>query len=222
VTAPKPRGASTGPPPGRSRGLTPGKALLAGVAIVALTYLLVGGPDGGSRASVRVPDESTILRGASLDETMRRYQPVSFSVLSGFDYEAGFLSRDAGDPSRGTIAAPSGAAPGAQSTPSVHLPDAVRSLDGRRVAVRGFMMPIDYDGQGVSRFILNGSYDMCMFGAPVAAPHQWVAVQMTHNRRTAFVHVPIVVLGTLSVGEERREGRVLSLYRLQADAIQFP
>lgn len=184
--------------------MSPGKALVAGAAVMALTYLLVGPPSGGSTGDMRPPDETTVLRGAAVDEAMARYRTVSFAQLSGFDY------------------APDSGAPAAVAPRPPDLPDDVTRLNGQRVAVRGFMMPLDFDGEGVTRFILNGSYDMCLFGAPVAAPHQWIAVQMTRQRRTAVVHLPIVVFGTLSVGEERRDGRVLSLYRVQADAIAFP
>jgi hypothetical protein len=42
---------------------------------------------------------------------------------------------------------------------------------------------------------------------------------MTGGRRTRFVHTPIVVFGTLHVEPTRRDGRIVSLYRMDADSI---
>jgi hypothetical protein len=50
-------------------------------------------------------------------------------------------------------------------------------------------------------------------------PHQWVAVEMADSRRAPFTHMPIVVFGTLDIGEQRQNGRVTSMYRLRADKV---
>jgi hypothetical protein len=78
------------------------------------------------------------------------------------------------------------------------------------------MLPLQLDSSGVSLFILNGSYDMCYLGAPVAM-NEWVLVRMKDGRTTPFTHLPLTVSGTLSVGEEVKRGRVVSLYRMDAD-----
>ncbi len=80
------------------------------------------------------------------------------------------------------------------------------------------MLPLDFNGDGVSEFLLNASYDMCYFGAPTL-PHQFVVVRMSGGRRTRFVHTPVAVYGTLRVHEERRNGRVVSLYQMDGEAI---
>jgi uncharacterized protein len=119
--------------------------------------------------------------------------------LAGFDYGA---PPDA-DPSRPV---------------SDTIPPGIQRLDGRSVGVVGFMLPLDFNGQGVTEFLLNASYDMCFYGAPTM-PNQFIVVTMKDARRTRFVHTPIVVFGTLRVAPERRNGRIVSLYRLEADGI---
>jgi hypothetical protein len=144
-------------------------------------------------------DPDTIVPVDRFEEMKSRYRPVSFNVLSGFDY---------------------GAPPDAEPSRPVRevVPSAVEQLDGQRVGIVGFMLPLDFNGQGVSQFLLNASYDMCYFGAPTL-PNQFVVVRMKDGRRTRFVHTPIAVFGTLRVAPERRGDRIVSLYQLEADGI---
>lgn len=127
------------------------------------------------------------------------YQSVSFSLLSDFEYEVP-------DPLAG---------PTASQPPNV-IPPKVKALHGRKIAVRGFMLPLDLDQDGVSQFLLNGSFDMCYFGAPVRM-NEWILVTMKSGKKTPFTHLATVVYGTVEVGEEVKNGRVMSLYRMHAD-----
>jgi hypothetical protein len=127
------------------------------------------------------------------------YQSVDFGFLSSYPYE---LADPLEDPA---------------PKPANQIPPRVKALDAKKVAIRGFMLPIDITPEGVSQFILNGTLDMCYFGAPVNI-NEWVLVKMKDGKRTPFTHTPILVSGTISVGEEMRNGRVGSLYRLQADS----
>lgn len=135
------------------------------------------------------PDASTLLSESQAVEWLPRFSIVSFGTLAGFPYAA-----DGG-----------------------MIPQRVRELDGTRVAVSGFMLPVRYDN-GVQEFLLNANLDMCYFGAPTL-PHQFVVVTMTGGRGTPVVHTPVDVYGTLHVKEERRGDRIVSLYRMQGEAI---
>jgi hypothetical protein len=101
------------------------------------------------------------------------------------------------------------------------VPDRVRVLTGRKVAIDGFMLPLEFSGGSVGRFVLNASYDMCSFGAPSLATER-VDVEMTGGRRTLFTHRAVRVYGVLHVREERSGGRLVALYRLAADALGPP
>lgn len=178
-----------------SAALTLGALALAGVVL----SLPVAG--GGSRGGV---DPSTIVPQARFGEMSRTFTPVSFARLSGFYY---------GDPPGLEGLA------GAVRSPDPIPPD-ILALDGTKVAVIGFMLPIDHDGVGVSEFLLNASYDMCYYGAPTR-PNEFVVVRMSGGRRTEFVHTPIVVFGTLKVREEKARGQVVSLYEMEAEGVGF-
>lgn len=126
------------------------------------------------------------------------YELIEFDLLSNFSYEM-----------------PDPLDPGAR--PPVNLlPKPVISLTGRRVAIVGFMLPIDLTPKGVSQFMLNASLDMCYFGAPVRF-NDWIMVTMKNGKRAKFTHLPTKVFGTLDVGEVKKNGRIVSLYRMVAD-----
>jgi hypothetical protein len=127
------------------------------------------------------------------------YEQLSFAVLSDFDYEV----PDPLDP--------------ASKVQSDQLPAKVRALNGKMVSIRGFMLPLDLDADGVSQFMLNASFDMCYFGAPVRM-NEWILVKMKPGKKAKFSHLAFNVNGRLEVGEEIKNGRVLSLYRLEADS----
>jgi hypothetical protein len=176
-------------------------AALTAVFVGALVWLLAA--DGTGGPGVPVVDGSTIVRSDRLDDFSRNHRQLTFRTLSSFEYiETPVLAGVPTTSSRETI------------------PEEIRKLNGVRVSVDGFMLPLDYDKGGVSTFILNASYDMCQFGAPTVVT-QRVDVTMTGNRRTAYTHTAIRVYGILEVGEEYQGGEVVSIYRMKADAIYF-
>jgi len=102
------------------------------------------------------------------------------------------------------------------------IPDEVKALNGKKVSLSGFMLPLDTDDKGyVSLFNLNGSYDMCYFGAPVYL-NQWVAVKMKEGKKIPWTHKLITIYGTLEVGEEKKDGVVMSIYRMVPDVVATP
>jgi hypothetical protein len=185
----------------------PGSGTLSRVltlaAIGLAVFILLGLPGVGGGRGTGI-DTSTVVPPDRIAQMGREFTPVSFSLLSGFQY---------GDPAslEGVAGARRGRDP---------IPAEVLALEGRQVAVAGFMLPLDYDGVGVSKFLLNASYDMCYFGAPTR-PNDFIVVRMSGGRRTEFVHTPIVVFGTLKVREEVARGRVVSLYEMEADGVGF-
>jgi hypothetical protein len=130
------------------------------------------------------------------------YQRVDFNKLSNYEYEL----PDPFDPTPRTL--------------QNKIPDAVKALDGTLVSIEGFMLPLDLNAQGVSQFMLNASIDMCYFGAPVRM-NEWILVTMKGGTRAKFTHLALNVKGRLSVGEEVKNGRVASLYRLVADSAEI-
>jgi hypothetical protein len=135
---------------------------------------------------------------AQSDEIPKGFQYVGFNILSGYDWEM----PDPLDP--------------AAKPPKNEIPATVRALDGKMVYLKGFMLPLDLDAQGVTKFMLNASIDMCYFGAPVRL-NDWIMITMKPGKKAKFTHLPTGVWGRLEVGEEIKNGRTVSIYRLTAE-----
>lgn len=104
--------------------------------------------------------------------------------------------------------------------PPPALPAAVLALNGKRVAVEGFMSPLAFDAGGVKEFSLVQDPSLCCFGA-VPEMNHWIHVVMPDKERTEFYSFdPVAVYGVLQVGEEYQDGYVVSLYRMVADKVE--
>ncbi|MFN8094116.1 MAG: DUF3299 domain-containing protein [Vicinamibacteria bacterium] len=161
-------------------------------------------PRRGPRAGEWVTETIKIL--ASDDPDVDRYERLTFERLSDFEY----------DPPAGWDVADASRSPARRQ--QLVVPARIRRLSGRRVAIEGFMMPLDFDRGQLSNFVLNGSYDMCAFGMVPTSLNQWIDVRMSDKRKTRFTgHYPVTVFGILDVGPLWERGRVVSLYRLEAD-----
>lgn len=97
------------------------------------------------------------------------------------------------------------------------IPEHIQKLDGRYVQMTGFMMPLAQT-RDISEFILVPYVFGCCYGAPLA-PNHMVIVQMPYGKTTQPVTGPFTVRGTFHSGEIRRDGALLSLYRLDAQEI---
>lgn len=129
------------------------------------------------------------------------YQSLNISDLADFDYYTPLP----------------GEKPNEKLLAENKIPEAIKNLDGKRVSVTGFVMPVDVDKEGnVREFALNGNYDMCFYGGP-SQINQWVHVKMRDGAKARFSHSPTTVSGTLEVGELVEDGQVISLYRLTGD-----
>lgn len=125
-----------------------------------------------------------------------KYPWIDFELLSDFDYP------DPGERSPG------------EEPPE--LPEEVRELDGKLVAIEGFMNPLAFDARGVSEFTLVSDPTFCCFGTTPRI-HHFVHVTLPEGERCDFHSmVPIAVFGRMSIGEVEEDGFVLSLYRCEA------
>lgn len=93
------------------------------------------------------------------------------------------------------------------------LPSEVLALTGTRVGIPGFMLTLG-EADKAREFILVESLWGCCFGS-VPALNQTLLVSMKADQVADYTAAPIVVVGTLEVGEVREGGFVTSLYRLR-------
>lgn len=101
------------------------------------------------------------------------------------------------------------------------IPDKVKQIDGQKVAITGFMLPIDVDKGKAQRFLLLKSTMSCCFGV---APriNEVIYVESSKKQKIQTVmDMPITVFGKLSVGQQFREDLMLmGVYQLELDEVK--
>ena len=103
------------------------------------------------------------------------------------------------------------------------IPGFIQALNGQKVEVGGFMIPLITVKDRVSSFILAQSQMTCCFGiAPKL--NQWIYVTMEKGETTELkMDIPITVSGTLSVGRKYdEENKGWYLYKMVSDKVKFP
>lgn len=104
------------------------------------------------------------------------------------------------------------------------IPGYIKKLDGEKVAIVGFMIPVDTNeaGDKATSFILARSQATCCFGITLKM-NEWMFVQMEKGKNSeAVMDVPVTVFGTLTVGEEKKEGQGWNLYHMVSDKVGIP
>ncbi len=92
-------------------------------------------------------------------------------------------------------------------------------INGKKVAIRGFIVPVDSEGDKVSRFILLRAIIGCIFCQPPAM-NQWIGVTTKDPKGLKFFgNAPVTVYGDFEAGEDKEDGEVIGLYQINADRI---
>jgi hypothetical protein len=100
------------------------------------------------------------------------------------------------------------------------FPPNIKALHGEKVSIMGYIMPIDVDEQWrVKTFTLVRDQMVCCFGN-VPEINEWVYVRLKAPQRAdQLIDVPVIVFGTLEVGEEIKFGTLANVYRIEADRV---
>jgi hypothetical protein len=98
------------------------------------------------------------------------------------------------------------------------LPDAIKALDGKRVEMQGFLLPL-YDYDDIREFSLVANHMSCCFGF-VAGLNGQVYVKLAGPRGLPWTSEPLRVVGTFRARERKEAGYVLHVYALEdAEAV---
>jgi hypothetical protein len=134
-------------------------------------------------------------------EAPNKYTPVGFDQLASYE----FTPPDT-DP-----------APGASKDETQRqIPDKIKALDERKVAVTGFMLPVKMDNGLVKEFLLVKDPMMCCYGV-MPKINEWVVVKMTGAGVKPLMDVPITFEGKLRVGAMYENGYLTGVYLLEGD-----
>jgi hypothetical protein len=194
------------------------------IAVIALGCLLVRAVVFGAQAAVRptpkVPNPHGLALDAGVD--MRRgvdpLNPPGMPAGARIDPETGLLSGvalEAGPGERVLDWVALAAADDAGSR--ADLPEHLRALDGARVAIAGFLMPL-YAMSDIREFALVGSHYTCCFGTPPGLGGQFLVTLRDGEDGLDPTVKPLQVRGTLRIREmylhEGRDAPLVSLFEI--------
>lgn len=114
----------------------------------------------------------------------------------------------------------SGPAPdhsGAAPAYSTYGKDVVRELVGTNIRIPGYIIPLDYNGEGVKELILVPYVGACIH-VPPPPPNQLILVRVEQSYNPREMFEPVYVSGVLGILEEETDLAEVG-YSLQADAI---
>jgi hypothetical protein len=196
---------------------TPGLAEADGNFTVSPSDATQGAPPGGSANSFagmasqggfQQPRQAIDLTVYTVSNKLPPgYQLLNIKHLARFPYDDDYEEQtDAFTP------------PKKLKHPRRAVPDDIKALDGKKVAIMGFMLPFDFNRHGTTHFGLLKSQAGCCFGV---APklNEWIDVHLAADDRV-FMDTPVLVLGTLKVAEIREYGNLMGLYSLKGDKIE--
>jgi hypothetical protein len=158
-------------------------------------------PNNSERA---VSDSAPVLRPSrgSTNEVLK----LRFNTLSSFTYTVRLAPPDPGG--RPNLVTDD------------KIPLIIRALDGRRVAVTGYVMPLRTQGRGVTQFLLARDQLSCCFG-PNPQMNHYIYVTMPRGDFRPRVFSLATVTGTLHVGELMKQGVLQSIYQLDAEKVEM-
>jgi len=101
------------------------------------------------------------------------------------------------------------------------IPPEIRDLDGRRIAIRGFVVPVDQEAEGTNRFVLLNCALACCYGK-MPKPNEWIDVTVKGGERISLaIDQPAWAFGRLEVREEIEDGTLVGLYWMEADEVRI-
>jgi hypothetical protein len=130
------------------------------------------------------------------------YLKLSFDQLASYAFNP-----PAFDPS----AAPETKPP----TGEEQIPAIVKSWNGKKVVITGYMVPVKMEKKLVTEFLLMRNTMACCFGT-VPNMNEWVVVRMRKGV-PPMMDVPIAFFGQLKVGAMFESGYMTGLYELDGE-----
>ncbi len=139
-------------------------------------------------------------------EIISGYSKISYSQLAGFKFR----------PPPQPIAA-------ARPPPDVlaQVPAAIRRLDGKKIVLSGYMLPLKLvDGLATEFFFLS-SPNACCYGI-VPEVNEWMLVKMRREGLPPIQDVPMFLAGRLQVRARWDEGYLIGIYDLDGEGLLKP
>jgi hypothetical protein len=98
--------------------------------------------------------------------------------------------------------------------PGSVLPKHIEELNGKDVAVSGYVVPIEFKEEKVSGLILVRNQLLCCYGEEPKL-NEWVFVEADPPVEM-ITDIPVTLFGKFEASPDEEEGMVISLYRMKA------
>ena len=99
----------------------------------------------------------------------------------------------------------------------IQFPDRIRSLDGQKVALTGYMIALRWNKNRLQHFMLVRDLKSCCFGGQPEAD-EWVDVPMNTAGTDYIQFVPVVTRGTFRLaGSSDDAGYAVGAYKIEGD-----
>ena len=100
------------------------------------------------------------------------------------------------------------------------IPARIQAATGKKISVDGFMIPLEYKGREVTKFILAMNQNTCCFGGNPQV-HEFIIVTAPGDGVEDQMDIPLRVTGVLQVGAFRHLGTLSGIYRLTAQSVAY-
>ena len=98
------------------------------------------------------------------------------------------------------------------------IPPTIQALGKKKVAVKGFMLPLKQADGLITEFLLLQDQSMCCYGASPKV-NEWIQVEMKGKGVRSIMDDPVIICGTLHVGEYQQNQQMAGVYRLEGDKL---
>jgi len=141
-----------------------------------------------------------------LPEEIDGYQGLTFDKLASFAYEVPL------DPVTNKVEL---------AKLNAQIPERIKSLNEKPVAIRGFMLPLKVENGLVTELLIMRDQSMCCFGT-VPKINEWINIRMAGDGVQPIMDQAITLMGMLKVGEVLENDYLVGIYEMEGDKMIGP
>jgi hypothetical protein len=101
------------------------------------------------------------------------------------------------------------------------IPDWIKIYQDKRIALTGYMMPLQVEKGLAKKLIMMRDITTCCFGN-VPNMNEYVVVSMKGEGVKAIQDVPVVLTGILRIAEKYENGYIVALYQMDGEKFLGP
>lgn len=168
-------------------------------------------PVASQAATPSTASDAPELPPGSPEEIIDGFLKVGFDRLAGFEF----------DIDESLISPPTNEVEAASARTEGQIPEAIKALDQKRIALRGFMLPLKVENGRVTELLIMRDQSMCCYGTTPKI-NEWVSVKMATEGVRPIMDQPVTLFGRLSVGEMRENGYLIGIYEMEGEKMAGP